>query len=161
VTEEALHVQQELARLKEAPEHRRAVLLQEIEQIEEGVADLVESFDPETVERLNTLLRSAREEISNQNWSGVRQLVQQARTVFQRALVQQPGFIMHMFETLSVERHSALDKNLHDRLVQEGEQCLESGDIEGVREVVGAILRNRMPSEAESGGVAMLSSLMR
>ena len=69
VTEEALHVQQELARLKEAPEHRRAVLLQEIEQIEEGVADLVESFDPETVERLNTLLRSAREEISNQNWS--------------------------------------------------------------------------------------------
>lgn len=161
VTEEALHVQQELARLKEAPEHRRAVLLQEIEQIEEGVADLVDSFDPETVERLNTLLRSAREEISNQNWSGVRQLVQQARTVFQRALVQQPGFILHMFETLSEERHSALDKNLHDRLVQEGGQCLESGDIEGVREVVGAILRNRMPSEAESGGVAILSSLMR
>lgn len=161
VTEEALHVQQELARLKEAPEHRRAVLLQEIEQIEEGVADLVDSFDPETVERLNTLLRSAREEISNKNWSEVRQLVQQARTIFQRALVQQPGFILHMFETLSGERHSALDKNLHDRLVQEGGQCLESGDIEGVREVVGAILRNRMPSESESGGVAILSSLMR
>lgn len=161
VTEEALHVQQELARLKEAPEHRRAVLLQEIEQIEEGVADLVDSFDPETVERLNTLLRSAREEISNKNWSEVRQLVQQARTIFQRALVQQPGFILHMFETLSEERHSALDKNLHDRLVQEGGQCLESGDIEGVREVVGAILRNRMPSESESGGVAILSSLMR
>ena len=161
VTEEALHVQQELARLKEAPEHRRAVLLQEIEQIEEVVADLVDSFDPETVERLNTLLRSAREEISNKNWSEVRQLVQQARTIFQRALVQQPGFILHMFETLSEERHSALDKNLHDRLVQEGGQCLESGDIEGVREVVGAILRNRMPSESESGGVAILSSLMR
>lgn len=137
------------------------MLLQEIEQIEEGVADLVESFDPETVERLNTLLRSAREEISNKNWSEVRQLVQQARTIFQRALVQQPGFILHMFETLSEERHSALDKNLHDRLVQEGGQCLESGDIEGVREVVGAILRNRMPSESESGGVAILSSLMR
>lgn len=161
VTEEALYVQQELARLKEAPEHRRAVLLQEIEQIEEGVADLIDSLDPETVERLNMLLRSAREEISNENWSGVRQLVQQARTVFQRALVQQPGFILHMFQQLCDERHSALDKNLHDRLVHEGQECVARDDIEGIREVVGAILRNRMPNETESSGVAMLASLMR
>lgn len=161
VTEEALHVQQELARLKEAPENRRAVLLQEIEHLEDGVADLIDQFEAATVERLNVLLRTAREEISNQNWSEARHLVQQAGTVFQRALVQQPGFILHMFERLSEERHSALDKKLHDRLVQEGLECVSNGDVEGVREIVGAIVRNRMPSESESGGVAMLSSLMK
>lgn len=161
VTEEALHVQQELARLKESPAHRRAVLLQEIEHLEDGVADLVESFDQETVERLQLLLRNAREEISNENWTGVRQLVEQARAVFQRALVQQPGFILHMFEQLMGERHSALDKNLHNRLVSEGRDCVAQQDIDGVREVVGAILRNRMPNESESSGVTMLASLMR
>ena len=161
VTEEALHVQQELARLKEAPEHRRAVLLQEIEHIEDGISDLIETMDPATVERLNTLLRSAREEISNENWSGVRQLVQQARTVFQRSLYEQPAFIFAMFERLAAERHSALDKDLHDRLVDQGWTAVEQQDVESVREVLGMIVRNRMPNESESSGVTMLAGLMR
>lgn len=161
VTEEALHVQQELARLKEAPEHRRAVLLQEIEHIEDGISDLIETMDPSTVERLNTLLRSAREEISNENWSGVRQLVQQARTVFQRSLYEQPAFIFAMFERLAAERHSALDKDLHDRLVDQGWTAVEQQDVESVREVLGMIVRNRMPNESESSGVTMLAGLMR
>lgn len=161
VTEEALHVQQELARLKEAPEHRRAVLLQEIEQIEEGIADLVETMDPTTVERLKTLLRSAREEISNENWSGVRQLVQQAHTVFHRALYEQPGFIMAMFERFAQERHVALDKGLHDRLVQQGRAAFQEKDIDSLREIIGMIVRNRMPNETESSGVAMLAGLMK
>jgi len=143
------------------PEHRRAVLLQEIEHIEDGIADLIDSFDPETIERLTILLRSAREEISNQNWTEVKQLVQQARTVFQRALVQQPGFILQMFENLTQERHSALDKKLHDQCVARGQAAIASEDIEGVREVVGAMFRNRMPSENESSGVTLLSGLMR
>ena len=161
VTEEALHVQQELARLREAPEHRRAILLLEIEHIEDGVADLIDSFDPEVIERLNVLLRSAREEISNENWTEVKQLVQQARTVFQRALGQQPGFILQMFENLTQERHSALDKKLHDQLVAKGQAAIAAEDIEGVRDVVSAMFRNRMPNENESSGVTLLSGLMR
>lgn len=161
VTEEALHVQQELARLKEAPGHRRAVLLQEIEQIAEGIADLVETMDPATVERLKTLLQSAREEISNENWSGVRQLIQQARTVFHRALYEQPGFIMAMFERFAQERHLSLDKNLHDRLVQQGRTALQQEDAESLREIIGMIVRNRMPNDSESSGVAMLAGLMK
>jgi molecular chaperone DnaK len=161
ITEEALHVQQELARLKEAPEHQRAVLLQEIERIEDGISDLIESMDPGTVERLSTLLRSAREEISNKNWSGVRQLVQQARTVFQRSLYEHPAFLLAMFERLSQERHSALDKDLHDRLVQQGWAAVEQQDIDSVREVLSMIVRNRMPNETESSGVTMLAGLMR
>jgi molecular chaperone DnaK len=161
VTEEALHVQQELARLKDAPEHRRAVLLEEIAEIEEGLADLIETFEPAAIERLSTLLRSAKEEVSNQNWTEARQLTQQARVVFQRALVQQPAFILRMFEQLSEQQHLAVDKNLHDRLVQQGMSCAESGDIDGVREVVGAIYRNTMPDDYEASGVARLAGLMR
>ena len=161
VTEVSLHVQQELARLKEAPEHRRAVLLREIGQIEEGIADLVETIDPATVGRLNTLLRSAREEISNENWSGVRQLVQQAHTVFRRALYEQPGFIMATFERFARERHVALDKNLHDRLVEQGRTAFEQQDIDSLREIISMIVRNRMPNDTESSGVAMLAGLMR
>lgn len=48
VTEEALHVQQELARLRDAPENRRAVLLLEIDRLEEGAADLIDGLDSAT-----------------------------------------------------------------------------------------------------------------
>jgi len=161
VTEEALYVQQELARMKEAPEHRRAVLLQEIENIEDGIADLIDSMDRTTVERLSTLLRSAREEISNENWSGVRQLIQQARTFFNRSLYDQPGFILAIFEQLSHERHCALDKDLHDQLVKQGLTAVEQEEVDSVREIVGMMVRNRMPSESESSGITMLAGLMR
>ena len=42
--------------MRDSPAHRRALMIQEIEALEESVADLVESLDAETVKRLNTLL---------------------------------------------------------------------------------------------------------
>jgi len=161
VMEEALHVQQELARLKDAPEHRRAVLLREIENLDAGISDLAESMDPSTVERLQSLLRSAREEVSNENWNRCRQLIQQAQTVFERSLYEHPGFILAMFDRLSRERHSALDKDLFDRLVQQGRTAVEQDDIQSVRELITAIFRNRMPGEGDSSGVVMLAGLMK
>jgi len=161
VMEEALHVQQELARLKNSEEHRRAVLLLEIETLDEGISNLAESMEPSIVERLQTLLRSAREEISNKNWDRVRQMIQQARAVFERSLFEQPAYILAMFERLSQERHSALDKDLFDRLVQQGWAAAEEEDLESVREVITAMFRNRMPGEGDSSGVAMLAGLMK
>jgi molecular chaperone DnaK len=161
VTEEALHVQQELARLRDAPEHRRAALLDEIERIEDGVANVVEGLDAETVQRLNTLLSSAREELSNGNWKKVRDLVEQAQSNFQKVLFEQPSFILAVFEDVARERHVALDKDLHDQLVAEGHAATEKGDIDTVREVIGKILRNRMPNESSSKGVAALAGLLK
>jgi hypothetical protein len=59
-----------------------------------------------------------------------------------------------MFERLSQERHSALDKDLFDRLVQQGWAAAEEGDVDSVREIISAMFRNRMPGESDSSGVA-------
>ncbi|USI79078.1 Hsp70 family protein [Sphingopyxis sp. USTB-05] len=160
-TEEALHVQQELARLSDAPEHRKAMLLQEIDRIEEGAADLIEKIEAETAQRLSTLLHSAREELSNGNWKKARDLVEQARSIFQRALFQQPTFIAAVFENLRDERFSALDKNLHDQLTREGDAAIAAGDVDSLREVVAQMFGNRMPTEHSSKGVSMLAGLLR
>lgn len=161
VTEEALHVQQELARLGDAPEHRKAILLEEIDRIEEGAADLIDKIEAETAQRLSILLHSAREELSNGNWKKARDLVEQAHAIFQRALFQQPAFIAAVFEKLRDERFSALDKGLHDRLSSEGEAAISNGDVEGLRDVVAQMFGNRMPTEHSSKGVSMLAGLLR
>jgi molecular chaperone DnaK len=161
VTEEALHVQQELARLGDAPEHRKAILLEEIDRIEEGAADLIDKIEAETAQRLSILLHSAREELSNGNWKKARDLVEQAHAIFQRALFQQPAFIAAVFENLRDERFSALDKGLHDRLSSEGEAAISNGDVEGLRDVVAQMFGNRMPTEHSSKGVSMLAGLLR
>lgn len=161
VTEEALHVQQELARMRDAPEHRRALMLQEIEEIGDGVADLIDNLEGETVQRLNTLLHSAREEIGNGNWKKANDLIRQAQAIFQRALYDQPGFVLAVFENVAQERFAALDKGLHDRIVAEGQAAAQAGDIDGVRQAIGRMFGNRMPTEASSKGVAMLAGLLR
>lgn len=161
VTEESLHVQQELARLADAPEHRRAILLEGIDRIEEGAADFIDTIEPETARRLTTLLHSAREELSNSNWKKARDLVEQAGAIFQRALFQQPAFIAAVFENLRDERFTALDKQLHDLLCQDGEAAIASGDVERLRSVISQMFGNRMPTEHSSKGVSMLAGLLR
>src|SRR5690606_29118486 len=39
-TEEALHIQQELARLRDAPENRHAVMLKDLESFEDAVSEI-------------------------------------------------------------------------------------------------------------------------
>lgn len=79
---------------------------------------------------------------------------------FYNALYEQPEFILGMFADLAGERYAALDKSLHDNIVQRGMTCAEDGDIDGVRAAVRDILNNRMPNQAGAKKVAVLSGLM-
>lgn len=159
-TEEALHIQQELARLRDAPDNRHAVMLRDLAAFEDAVSELVEKLDRGTVERLNQLGHSAREAIGREDWAKARQIIDQLYATFYNALYEQPEFILGMFADLAGERYAALDKPLHDSIVERGMACAEDGDIDGVRAAVRDMLNNRMPNQVGAKKVAVLSGLI-
>lgn len=159
-TEEALHIQQELARLRDAPENRHAVMLHDLESFEDRASEIVDQLDRPTIERLSQLGQSVREAIGREDWTKARQIIDQLYATFYNALYQQPGFILGMFADLATERYAALDKDLHDAIVEQGLAAADAGDIDGVRAAVRDILGNRMPNQTGSKKVAVLSGLL-
>lgn len=159
-TEEALHIQQELARLRDAPDNRHAVMLRDLAAFEDSVSELVEKLDRGTVERLTLLGHSAREAIGREDWAKARQIIDQLYATFYNALYEQPEFILGMFADLAGERYAALDKALHDSIVQRGVACAEDRDIDGVRAAIRDMLNNRMPNQVGAKKVAVLSGLI-
>lgn len=160
-TEEALHILQELARLRARPSNIKAVILAELEQVEDNVANVVNELDPAVVARIQDLGRTVREALSIAEWVRARQGVEQIQSLFYRELWRQPGFIFAVFEDVASERFAALDKNLHDRLVAEGRAAQVAQDHDTVHHVIRRIFANRMPGETASSKAVLLASLTR
>lgn len=160
-SEEALHIQQELARLRDTPDNRRAVILRDLEALEDTVSEEVENLEIAVVERLNRLAHSAREAIGGEDWKKARQIIEQMYSIYYSALYERPDFVLAMFADLAGERFAALDKDLHDQLVEKGVSFAEAGDAEGVRSVVGELLNNRMPNQTGAKKVTTLAGIIR
>jgi molecular chaperone DnaK len=74
---------------------------------------------------------------------------------------EQPGFHVEMLVGLTRERHLAIDKPLHDRLISEGEACIDRENLDGLRRVIGQILANQYPTSAKQAATAALAGLMK
>ena len=71
-------------------------------------------------------------------------------SIFLDGAKEQPGFHVDMFLSFTRERHLAIDKALHDRLIAEGEACIDRNDSGGLRRVIGQILDNQYPTSANA-----------
>ncbi|ODU16135.1 MAG: hypothetical protein ABS87_15210 [Sphingomonas sp. SCN 67-18] len=160
-SEEALHIQQELARIRNRPENRKAVLLAELNHFQDYIDEELEAFAPQLAARLALLGDNVREAMSREDWSKAGQIFEQMRSLVYRAMQEQPEFVIAQFGVIARERFAALDKSLHDRLVTQGEQAATAGDIDGVRKVIRLLLNNRVQTSAPSAKVAVLAGLVR
>ena len=160
-SEEALHIQQELARVRNRPENRKAVLLGELNQFQNDVEQLEGALSAEVLERIDQLGTSVREAVGREDWSKAGQIFQQMHTVLFRSLREQPEFVIGQFHELAGERFAALDKSLHDQLVVRGERAIEADDIDELRSVIHFLANNRMVTAAPSAKIAILAGLVR
>ena len=161
VCQEALHIQQELARLRDAPDNRRSVMMRDLARVEDGLADFVELFDPDVIMKLQNLGANARAALAREDWSTARQVIEQMMREISRELYKQPGYILHVFEEVAEERYAAVDKALHDRHVKNGREAAQRKDFDSVRSTIGDMLRNRMPGDGGSKKAMVLASLTR
>ena len=160
-SEEALHIQQELARIRNRPENRKSVLLAELNHFQDYIDEELGGFAAELAARLTMLGDNVREAMSREDWSKAGQIFEQMRILVYRALQEQPEFVIAQFRVIASERFAALDKSLHDRLVAQGEQAVTVGDVDGVRKVIRLLLNNRVQTSAPSAKVAVLAGLVR
>jgi hypothetical protein len=65
-----------------------------------------------------------------------------------------------MFEDMAKDRHRAIDKLKHDRLVREGESYIQAEDIDGLRQT-NIQMRDNMVRTNDGSSVDILAGLMR
>jgi molecular chaperone DnaK len=72
----------------------------------------------------------------------------------------QPSYVIDRFLRLARDRHLAVDKALHDKVVEEGKASVARHDLNGVWSAIKQIQDNQVPTspKARSEG---LSGLMR
>jgi len=81
--------------------------------------------------------------------------------IFMAAAKEHPGFQVDIFLAFARERHLAIDKALHDRIVADGQACIDRNDLDGLRRAIGAILANQIPTDAKKAATAALAGLMK
>ena len=71
------------------------------------------------------------------------------------ALAKQPGFWRARFESFAEDRHLAIDKELHDRLVAESETAMRSNDIDAIRNLTFRLSENMVHVGGPGHGEAL------
>ncbi|MBL26338.1 MAG: heat-shock protein Hsp70 [Rhodospirillaceae bacterium] len=161
VTEEARHVRQATALLAATPNARAKVLryaLAEVRTIFEQVAR--ENADKPTVKRFDSLLKEAQKKLkkeTQERLDEVEALHDELESTMLRALWQDAGFVVYLYQDLSKERYLASDKPLFDKLVTEGAEALQRMDIGRLREITETMCRHQFAFGANKIAASLAS----
>jgi molecular chaperone DnaK len=162
IAEEGRAIRQDISKLKKRPEYIGDVLRDKIETLVEAFDGAIRpNADPKIAERFNQLARQARESITRGSMEDAEKSIFEMRAIFFEEAFKQPGFLVDIFMDLVRERHFAIDKSLHDRLVEAGKTSIERSDLSGLRAVIAQMHENRYPMDAKDSATTALAGLMR
>jgi molecular chaperone DnaK len=146
VSEEGLLIRQEVLRIKNKPKFVRSAIRSDIDQFVEGFAihyaSEVDANINAQIHRLAGYARNALVRASPDSVEEARRSLEEIRDLLFGALAKQPGFWVARFEGLAEDRHLAIDKERHDRLVAESEAAVRSNDIDAVRQLTFRLSEN-------------------
>jgi molecular chaperone DnaK len=162
IAEEGRAIRQEISRIKGRPENVGDVLRAELES-------LIDAFDvairpnanAAAAERFDQLGRQAREATLHGRAEDAKKSISEMRAICFDEAGKQPAFLVDPFSDLARERHFAVDKALHDRLVEGGKTSIENNNLNGLRTIIAQLLENRYPMDAKGGAKTALAGLMK
>jgi molecular chaperone DnaK len=163
VTEEARAIRQAISRLKHAPENRADVLLQELAETRETFNwHARKHADATSTERFDRLGVTVGQSVRNGDMAGAERALKEMKGILYRELWRNPAYLVYVFKKLSLERHLAVDKALHDELVSEGQRALAANDvIDGLHRVLRGMYQNRFFVGSPDKDIAVMASIMR
>jgi hypothetical protein len=121
-----------------------SVLTAEVDGLAQAYNATVRNHAPRsTNDRFDALLEQVHEALQHGRPDDARRSYAEMIAIFLDGAKEQPGFHVDMFLSFTRERHLAIDKALHDRLIAESEACIDRNDLGGLRRVIGQILDNQ------------------
>lgn len=162
IVEEGRAIRQEISRIKNRPENIGAVLAADTDGLVQAYnATVRANAHGSTNDRFDALAEQVHEALRHGRADDARRSYAEMIAIFLDGAKEQPGFHVEIFLSFVRERHLAIDKALHDRLIADGEACIERSDLDGLRRVIGQILDNQYPTSAKKAASAALAGLMK
>lgn len=164
ISEEARVVRQEISRIRSRPEHEARVVRHDLESTVDFFSDrLAPQMDPKKgaqVHRLAAMARDSLDRNTQQATNDAKKTTEEIQQIIRAELLKSIGFWAAVFDADATERHRAIDKSLHDRLVNEGAQAMEAQDLAALSSVVWRMRDNMMQTSSPSE-IGTLAGLMR
>jgi molecular chaperone DnaK len=162
VSEEGRFIRQEVARIRNNPQNIRSSLRAEIDECVDGFSVYFsKNADPKINSQVHRLAGLARDALAKEGPNSIedaRRSLDEIRTIVFSDLAKQPAFWVSMFEDMAKDRHRAIDKSKHDRLVREGEGYVQAGDIDELRQTTFK-LRDNMVRATDGSSSDILAGL--
>ena len=122
-------------------------LVTEANQEVDDLYKLIEEYDmPEYQERADKLREQVEDLVSQERAAPLRKKIGQIKSLYNEILFLQPSFWVGYFGYLEKQRANMTDTGVADRLCNQGYQCIQKEDINGLRNVVRQLL-NLLPQE--------------
>jgi molecular chaperone DnaK len=162
IVEEGRAIRQEISKIKNKRENIGQVLQADMESLI-GAFDAVirQTVDSSISERFDRLVGQARESIGRGNTEDARKSIAEMRAICFEEVRKQPSFVIDTFLDLARGRPLAIDKGLHDRLVEAGKACIDRSAFNDLRNVIVQMLENRYPTNAKDSATTALAGLMK
>jgi molecular chaperone DnaK len=162
ITEEARTIRQEISKIKENPENVGALLRAEINAVTSYFNAAVRpKCSPVVSDKFDRLAQQAREAVNQNKIQDAKRSLSEMRSTAYEELNKQPSFVINSFLALANERHLAVDKALHDRIVEAGKASAARQDMSGVYDAIKRLVENRVPTDSKLAPTEGLASLMR
>jgi molecular chaperone DnaK len=162
ITEEARVIRQSIAKIKESPENVGALLRGEINAECSYFNQTVRAKSSAAiVERYDRLAQQARDAVNKGNIEDAKRSLSELRSLRRDEENKQPSHVVDRMLQLARNRHLAIDKTLHDKIVEAGKASAARHDINGVWAAIKQIQENLIPTTPKSGPSDGLSGLMR
>ena len=164
VSEEGRLIRQEVARIRSNPQNIRASLRAEIDEFVETFSlYLSKTTDQKVNSQIHRLAGLARDALMKEDQNSIedaRRSLDEMRAIVFSDFAKQPAFWVGMFEGMAKDRHRAIDKAKHDRLVPEGQTYIQAENIDELRRI-NFQLRDNMVRGTDGSGADILAGLMR
>ena len=160
VAEESRKLRQEVALLKMTPENEERVLDEEVAKAETSFDELRDIAQAVDIERHDKLLVTTRRSMREKNYDAARRSLDEMQGIRMKALFESPNFLIELFRGLAEDHHLMVDEALHMQLVETGAEAVKSGNIDGLRMIIGKMYRNRVSTGADAAEIVELAHLL-
>ena len=165
VAEQARHLRQAAANLRDKPEHRAGVLSRRLEDLvgefgthvrEAADASQTDLFDQRAVAAANEIKRQTPTSLDR-----AEEIIDEMQAAYFRLLWEQPAYVIWLFKSTTTERYLATDKSAFDVLVTTGEAALARNDISELRRVIWQMWQTQVSTGDLTRKIGQLASVLR